>query len=71
MNIFILEDNFIQQTRIESTIEEILAETGINCNQLEIFSNPDKLYDAILEKGNHQLFFLDIEIKNEQKKAWS
>lgn len=53
MNIFILEDNFIQQTRIESTIEEILAETGINCNQLEIFSNPDKLYDAILEKGNH------------------
>ncbi len=69
MNIFILEDNFIQQTRIESTIEEILAETGINCNQLEIFSNPDKLYDAILEKGNHQLFFLDIEIKNEQKKG--
>lgn len=69
MNIFILEDNFIQQTRIEAVIEEILKETGINCNRLEIFSNPDKLYDSIQEKGNHQLFFLDIEIKNEQKKG--
>ncbi|MGT2934122.1 response regulator transcription factor [Streptococcus catagoni] len=69
MNIFILEDDFIQQTRIESVIEEILTEKDISCSRLEIYSNPNKLYESVQEKGNHQLFFLDIEIKNERKRG--
>lgn len=40
MNIFILEDDFIQQTRIESIVVGILKETRIPCNQLEVFSTP-------------------------------
>lgn len=69
MNIFILEDDFIQQTRIESAIESILKENNISCKFMEVFSNPQKLYDAILEKGDHQIFFLDIEIQGESRKG--
>lgn len=69
MNIFILEDDFIQQTRIESVIESILDENKINCKFMEVFSNPRKLYEAIREKGDHQLFFLDIEIQGESRKG--
>lgn len=62
MNIFILEDDFIQQTRIESIVVGILKETRIPCNQLEVFSTPQKLFESIQERGDHQLYFLDIEI---------
>ena len=30
---------------------------------------PSQLLDAITERGSHQLFFLDIEIKGEEKKG--
>lgn len=69
MNIFILEDDFIQQNRIEATIEEVLQEQKITVSYMEVFSNPDKLLDSIHERGDHQLFFLDIEIKNATKKG--
>lgn len=32
MNIFILEDDFIQQTRIESVVADILEEAKFPCN---------------------------------------
>ncbi|MGT2729272.1 LytTR family transcriptional regulator DNA-binding domain-containing protein [Streptococcus phocae subsp. salmonis] len=69
MNIFILEDDFIQQTRIESVITSILEETKIPCNQLEAFANPQKLINGIQERGDHQLYFLDIEIRNESRRG--
>lgn len=69
MNIFILEDDFIQQGRIESVIDEILKEQKITKSYMEIFSSPQKLLDSIKERGEHQLFFLDIEIKNEEKRG--
>ncbi|WP_159543294.1 response regulator transcription factor [Streptococcus halichoeri] len=69
MNIFVLEDDFAQQTRIETVIEDIIAEQRIQYYQLNIFSSSKKLYDSIQEKGAHQLFFLDIEIKHEAKKG--
>lgn len=69
MNIFILEDDFIQQNRIEATIEEVLQEQKITVSYMEVFSNPDKLLDSIHERGDHQIFFLDIEIKNATKKG--
>lgn len=69
MNIFILEDDFIQQTRIETVIESILKENNISYKYMEVFSNPKKLYDTIQEKGDHQLFFLDIEIQGESRKG--
>lgn len=69
MNIFILEDNLIQQTRIKTLVTEILREEGISARQFEVFSKAQNLLDAITEKGNHQLFLLDIEIKGEEKKG--
>ncbi|CAM4137803.1 two-component system response regulator [Streptococcus penaeicida] len=69
MNIFILEDDFIQQNRIESIIEEVLEERKISYKYMEAFSSPEKLLDSIPERGNHQLFFLDIEIKNATKRG--
>lgn len=53
MNIFILEDDFIQQTRIESVVADILEEAKIPCNQLEVFANPHKLFESIQERGDH------------------
>ncbi|MGT2958400.1 DNA-binding response regulator [Streptococcus bovimastitidis] len=69
MNIFILEDDFIQQGRIETVIDEILKEQKITKSYMEVFSSPQKLLDSIKERGEHQLFFLDIEIKNESKRG--
>ncbi|MGT2935646.1 LytTR family transcriptional regulator DNA-binding domain-containing protein [Streptococcus castoreus] len=62
INIFILEDDFMQQTRIESVVIRILKDSKIPCNQLDVFSNPQKLVENIHERGDHQLYFLDIEI---------
>ncbi|WP_019790721.1 response regulator transcription factor [Streptococcus sobrinus] len=69
MNIFILEDNLIQQTRIKTLVAEILREDGVSTRQFEVFSKSQNLLDAIVEKGNHQLFLLDIEIKGEEKRG--
>lgn len=69
MNIFILEDDFIQQTRIESVVADILEEAKIPCNQLEVFANPHKLFESIQERGDHQLYFLDIEIGDEDRRG--
>ncbi|MFC3932194.1 LytTR family transcriptional regulator DNA-binding domain-containing protein [Streptococcus dentapri] len=69
MNIFILEDNLIQQTRIKTLVTEILREEGLSARQLEVSSKPQNLLETIVEKGNHQLFLLDIDIKGETKKG--
>ncbi|EHI69044.1 response regulator receiver domain protein [Streptococcus ictaluri 707-05] len=67
MNIFILEDDFIQQTRIETVVRDILEDSKISCSKLEVFSSPQKLFDSIQERGDHQLFLLDIEIGQESR----
>lgn len=69
MNIFILEDDFIQQERIESIIAKLLAKHQIQPKLFEVFGKPDQLLACVEEKGAHQLFFLDIEIKAEEQKG--
>ena len=60
MNIFVLEDDFIQQTRMETVIKEILTKHGMQAAIFEIFGKPNQLLAAVEEKGAHQIFFLDI-----------
>ena len=36
---------------------------------LEIYGKPEILIDAVRERGSHQIFFLDIEIRNEEMKG--
>lgn len=69
LSIFILEDDFIQQERVEKAILISAEAEKIRYKKIEIFGKPNQLLDAINERGNHQLFFLDIEIKGEEKKG--
>ncbi|VGQ36564.1 response regulatory protein [Streptococcus pyogenes] len=68
MNIFILEDNFLQQTRIEKVVHEVLYDNDWPYRHCEVYGKPDQLLADVQERGSHQIFFLDIEIKDEEKK---
>lgn len=69
MNIFVLEDDFFQQVRLEKILEALLDKHEISPKKFEIYGKPEQLIDAVQEKGAHQLFFLDIEIKTEELKG--
>ena len=69
LNIFVLEDDFLQQTRIETAIKKCMIDHHLKYKYLEVFGKPTQLLEAIKETGNHQFFFLDIEIKGEEKKG--
>ena len=70
LKIFVLEDEWIQQSRIESVLQELIAHKSLQCKAPEVFGKSSQLLDAITERGAHHLFFLDIEIKGEEKKVW-
>lgn len=67
LNIYVLEDHYIQQDRIEELIEKVIAKSSFKVGKLEIFDKPDQLLSAVTERGAHQLFFLDIQIKGYEK----
>lgn len=69
LRVFVLEDDFNQQGRIEAAIGQAVKDKGIAIKSLEIFGKPSQLLEAIKETGNHQVFFLDIEIKGEEKRG--
>ena len=69
MNIFILEDDLTQQYYIETIVEEIIEKHHLQYHHFEVVGKPKQLLEAISEKGNHQIFFLDIEIKTEEEKG--
>lgn len=46
-----------------------MSDNNLKYKYLEIFGKPNQLLEAIKETGNHQFFFLDIEIKGEEKKG--
>lgn len=69
LNIYVLEDHFIQQNRIEEVIHTILKKNNIKVGDFEVFDKPNQLLDFITERGSHQLFFLDIQIKDDTKKG--
>lgn len=69
LRVFVLEDDFSQQGRIEAAIGQAVKDKGIAIKSLEIFGKPSQLLEAIKETGNHQVFFLDIEIRGEEQKG--
>lgn len=69
MNIFVLEDDFAQQTRMELVIKKIVEKHKLPVNRVEVYGKPNQLLAAAEDKGSHQLFFLDIEIKNDEMKG--
>lgn len=69
MNIFILEDDLTQQYYMETIVEEIIEKHHLQYHHFEVVGKPKQLLEAISEKGSHQIFFLDIEIKTEEEKG--
>lgn len=69
MNIFILEDDLGQQFRLEMKIQEILDKHHWTCDRFEVYGKPYQLLANVTERGRHQLFFLDIQIRNDEKKG--
>lgn len=69
MNILILEDDFIQQARIESVVAELIEKHQITPEMCEVFGKPEQLLQSIKGNGHIHLFFLDIEIRTEEKKG--
>ena len=58
LNIYVLEDHFIQQNRIEEVIHTILKKNNMTSGRLLRFlTKPNQLLDFITERGSHQLFF--------------
>ncbi|NYS48837.1 response regulator transcription factor [Streptococcus danieliae] len=65
MNIFILEDDYHQQGRMENLLYQLQEKHALSVKRLEVYSKTELLLQAVQEKGSHQLFFLDIEIKGD------
>lgn len=68
--IFVLEDDFVQQSRMERTIKEVMKKNSWKYRRIHIYGKPNQLLESITERGSHQLFFLDIQIKNESKRGF-
>lgn len=56
LNIYVLEDHFIQQNRIEEVIHTILKKNNIKVGDFEVFDKPNQLLDFITERGSHHPF---------------
>lgn len=69
MNIFILEDDLFQRKRLEEVVRTISKKAGIEVKQLIATGKYAELLDSITERGSHQLYFLDIELKKSEKKG--
>ncbi|MBF0806680.1 MULTISPECIES: response regulator transcription factor [unclassified Streptococcus] len=69
MNIFVLEDDYEQQGRMENLLYQLQEKHDLPVKRLEVYSKTDLLLQAIQERGSHQLFFLDIEIKGDPLKG--
>lgn len=69
INIFILEDEILQQARLEKIIIEFVMQNKNCCTTPKVFGDPVQLLDAVVESGAHQLYFLDIAIRAEKTKG--
>ena len=69
LDIYVLEDNITQQFRMEREIETIMAKNNWDYQRIEVFSSANETITKATEKGEHQIFFLDLEIKDDEKQG--
>lgn len=69
MDIYILEDNLIQQGRLEMVLSQELKKYNKDLSIVHTFDKPKQLIEAFDSTTSDQLFFLDIEIKGEKLKG--
>ena len=66
MNIVLLEDEISQQVRVEKHVKAIAEEEGLRLNIVST-SKITELKEYLTNGDFHQLFFLDIDIKGDEK----
>ena len=69
MSIFILEDDILQAQNMKSLIEEICLKQQIPYDFIETTSRSEQLLKKIPLTSRIPIYFLDIEIKNEDHKG--
>ncbi|MDQ0221544.1 LytR/AlgR family response regulator transcription factor [Streptococcus moroccensis] len=69
MNIYILEDELYHQTRLQEVLAEIAKQLGVPMTIQMVTGKPDELLENITTFGREQLYFLDIELKGQEKKG--
>ncbi|WP_192981744.1 LytR/AlgR family response regulator transcription factor [Marinilactibacillus psychrotolerans] len=69
MRINILEDDLMQQVRMERCIRKLQKELNFNPMILTVESDPDKFLQVVESKGTNQLYLLDIDIEGHSEKA--
>lgn len=57
LKIFVLEDEWIQQSRIEAVLQDLIRQKSLQCKAPEVFGKSSQLLDAVTERGAHHLFF--------------
>ncbi|SJZ37534.1 two-component system, AgrA family, response regulator AgrA [Pilibacter termitis] len=62
MNIFILEDDFLQRRQLVHIIKSIGKEEHYHYEKVFSTSKPEELLNVAQEVGEHQIYFLDIQI---------
>lgn len=69
MDIYILEDNIIQQGRLEQALDKALRSYGETLDCVQTFEQSNQLLEYIKPANHQQLFFLAIEIKGKEKEG--
>lgn len=69
MSIFILEDDVIQAQQLKRLIEEVCEKQDILYDFIETTSKSRDIINKIGQTTYIPIYFLDIEIKNEEKKG--
>lgn len=69
MTIFILEDNIHQAKQLESLVIEVCKEQQIAYDRLSVTSRSDELLNQLHITARIPIYFLDIELKGEERKG--
>lgn len=69
MSIFILEDDIMQAQSMKQIVENICAQQQIPHDFIEVTSRYDDIIEKIPFTSHIPIYFLDIEIKNEDTKG--
>lgn len=69
MNIFILEDELIQRQKFVALVKQIAQQRNLKIGHLMATSHPDELLAQMTQVGPQQLYFLDIELRNSDKRG--
>ncbi|MDD6431524.1 MAG: response regulator [Lactobacillaceae bacterium] len=67
MNVFILEDKWIEQRYLEQTLRKIQTELKISEMNILPFTDVDSLMDKLPEPSIDNVFLLDIQIAGNKK----